>query len=92
MQDSIIEEHEGVSTGQTAEIPKKLHINLPAKIDAELRDLARSVGSSKTDLVMEALGLLKLVYDEGLQGNGFAIISSDGKKILKHLVIARLRR
>ncbi len=74
------------------EVPKKLHINLSPKVDAELKGLARSVGSSKTDLVMEALGLLKLVYDESQQGNKLAIVSSDGKKILKELVITRLLR
>jgi hypothetical protein len=44
--------------------PKKLHINLSGKVDAELREIARSVGSTKTNLVLEALGLLKLLYDE----------------------------
>ena len=73
-------------------IPRKLHINLSTKLDADLKSLARAVGSSKTDLVMEALGLLKLVYDEGRQGNRLAIVSSDGQKILKELVIARLLR
>ena len=74
------------------EIPRKLHINLSTKVDAELKELARNVGSSKTDVVMEALGLLKLLYDESRRGNKFALISNDGKKIIRELCIFRLLR
>ncbi|MEX2302407.1 MAG: hypothetical protein WD733_15805 [Bryobacterales bacterium] len=75
---------------QPADHPKKLNINLPSDADSDLRDLAQDVQRSKTELVAEALGLLKLIYDETRQGNRLAIISGDGKRILRELVILRL--
>jgi hypothetical protein len=68
--------------------PKRLNMNLPARVYDELQELADEEGKSMTVLVRESLGLLKLIYDETRSGNQLAILGPD-KNVLRELFLLR---
>lgn len=65
---------------------RRLNVNLTAGASDELDSLAATVGSTKTDLVKWALGLIRLVIQERARGNRVAILSEDGE-VLKEVVL-----
>lgn len=60
-------------------VTKRLNVNLTEKASRELDDLANSVGATKTELVKHALGLVKILIEEGEGGNRLMVVSKDGK-------------
>ena len=65
---------------------RRLNINLPEPVFAELQDLSKSTGRSMTDLVRTALGLVNVAYQESEQSHVIAVADKSGK-LLKQLVL-----
>jgi hypothetical protein len=66
---------------------RRLNINLPAQAAADLEQLALSSGRTMTEIVRNALGLVKLAQD-AKDKNQKLIIADANDKPLKEVVIS----
>lgn len=67
---------------------RRLTVNLPAQTYNELQALAQASGSTMTDVLRTALGLVKIAYDEQARGHVLAVATPDGK-LLKQIVLPK---
>jgi hypothetical protein len=67
---------------------RRLNVKLPAQTYNELQSLAQSSGSTMTDVLRTALGLVKIAYDEQAQQHVLAVATPDGK-LLKQIVLPK---
>jgi hypothetical protein len=67
---------------------KRLNINLPLSVFAELEGLAKTSGRTMTDIVRTALGLVKVAIEAEQGKNRLAVVNSEGK-LLKEIVLVR---
>jgi hypothetical protein len=76
-----------VSDQATAQVTRRLNINLPEPVFQELRALSSSTGRSMTDLVRTALGLVNTAYEETRDGKHVLVVADKSGRPIKQLVI-----
>jgi hypothetical protein len=89
---SRVKPGEGVSPmASVAFIPspsRQLDITLPENVMQELEEIATRNNRSVDELVMDALGLLKIASDAALNRQRLAVLDDNGK-VLKQIVVFR---
>ncbi len=70
----------------TPELSKRLNLNLPPDRFIRVQSLAKKRGTTMTDLVRSALGLMERIDAEEVNGNRIAVVDSRNQ-IVKELVL-----
>lgn len=74
--------------GGTAMESRRLNINLPGQVALDLENLSNTSGRSMTEIIRNALGLVKIAHDVVENDQKLVIADSSGKPI-KEIILPR---